>query len=165
MLCRRCFREQAPKIGFIHVCSVGTPFILVPLSEKVHVDLNSLVGLFVIRTSVLLRDDAMESRFSFLVPTLSRRHQPLNSARSTDCIVMESSKCLIINAIEPLYTCTLECVYPQIPCCDSVSVHFKPTMATRNLTPEFNKYRQASGRKRPMNTSSSANASLIGGES
>lgn len=37
-------------------------------------------------------------------------------------------------------------------------------MATRNLTPEFNKYRQASGRKRPMNQSSSATSSLIGGE-
>lgn len=37
-------------------------------------------------------------------------------------------------------------------------------MATRNLTPEFNKYRQGSGRKRQMNTSTSANASLIGGE-
>ena len=37
-------------------------------------------------------------------------------------------------------------------------------MATRNLTPEFNKYRQGAGRKRPMNPSSSANAALIGGE-
>lgn len=37
-------------------------------------------------------------------------------------------------------------------------------MATRNLTPEFNKYRQASGRKRPLNQSSSANSSLISGE-
>lgn len=37
-------------------------------------------------------------------------------------------------------------------------------MATRNLTPEFNKYRQGAGRKRPMNLSSSANAALIGGE-
>ena len=37
-------------------------------------------------------------------------------------------------------------------------------MATRNLTPEFNKYRQASGRKRQINGATSANASLIGGE-
>lgn len=37
-------------------------------------------------------------------------------------------------------------------------------MATRNLTPEFNKYRQASGRKRPLNQSSSTTSSLIGGE-
>ncbi|KAK8804806.1 hypothetical protein WA171_006772 [Blastocystis sp. BT1] len=37
-------------------------------------------------------------------------------------------------------------------------------MATRNLTPEFNKYRQGAGRKRPMNPSSSANTALIGGE-
>ena len=37
-------------------------------------------------------------------------------------------------------------------------------MATRNLTPEFNKYRQASGRKRPMNPSGTSNAALLGGE-
>lgn len=37
-------------------------------------------------------------------------------------------------------------------------------MATRNLTPEFNKYRQGSGRKRQINGATSANASLIGGE-
>ena len=37
-------------------------------------------------------------------------------------------------------------------------------MATRNLTPEFNKYRQGSGRKRQINGATSASTSLIGGE-
>ena len=37
-------------------------------------------------------------------------------------------------------------------------------MATRNLTPEFNKYRQASGRKRPVSPIGTPSASLLGGE-
>lgn len=66
-------------------------------------------------------------------------------------------------ANEPLFA-SLELVYLHTGSFRSAFGFELPEMATRNLTPEFNKYRQGSGRKRPMNASTSSSASLIGGE-